>query len=102
MAGKTRSTQSGEKVLTVLNVLLRNFALGFTPSELVNATGFSASNITGYVNSLEAQGFAERIPETGRIRASHRHAQFAVAIMRSLDDAERRARESMNRITREV
>ena len=102
MAGKTRINQSGEKVLQVLNLLLRNFAHGLTPSELAKATNLSASNITGYVNTLESQGFAERIPETGRIRPSHRLAQHAVAIMRSLTDAETRAKESINRITKEI
>ncbi len=102
MAGKTRSTQSGEKVLKVLNVLMRHFAHGIAPGELAKATGLSAPNITGYVNALEAQGFAERIPETGRVRPSHRLAQHAVAIMRSLSDVEARARESLNRITKEI
>jgi DNA-binding IclR family transcriptional regulator len=102
MAGKTRLNQSGEKVLQVLNVLMRNFAHGMTPSELMKATGLSASNITGYVNTLESAGFAERIPETGRIRPSHRLAQHAVAIMRSLNDAKSRAEESISRITKEI
>lgn len=102
MAEKTRASQSGEKVLMVLNALMRNFAHGYTPGELAKATGLSASNITGYVNTLEAQGFAERIQETGRIRPSHRLAQHAVSIMRSLNDAEARARESLNRVTKEI
>lgn len=100
--GKTSTSQSGEKVLDVLNVLLRNFALGYTPSELAAATKMSPSLITRCVATLEAKGFAERIPETGRIRASHRHAQFAVSIMKSLSDAQSRAQESMQRITKEV
>ena len=102
MAGKTRTNQGGEKILDVLNVLMRNFAYGLTPSELAKATGLTMSNITSYVNTLEAKGFAERIPETGRIRPSHRIAQHAVAIMKSLADVEARARESLNRITKEI
>lgn len=102
MAGKTKPTQSGEKVLQVLDTLLRNFAHGFSSSELSKATGFSMSNITIYVATLEARGFAERITETGRIRASHRMAQHAVAIMRSLQTEEDRARESINRITKDI
>lgn len=102
MAGKTKPTQSGEKVLMVLNALMRNFAHGYTPSELAKATNLTLSNITCYVHTLESQGFAERIPETGRIRPSHRFAQHAVAMMRSLQSAEDRARESLNRITKEI
>lgn len=99
---KTVTNQGGEKILDMLNVLLRNFAHGLTPSELAKATGQSASNVTRYVNTLEAKGFAERIPETGRIRPSHRLAQHAVSIMRSLNDAKSRADESLNRITKEI
>lgn len=99
---KTRINQSGEKILNVLNVLLRHFAHGLSSTELAKATGLSASNITGYVNTLELQGFAERIPETGRIRPSHKFAQHAVNIMRSINDVESRAKESLNRITKEI
>ena len=99
---KTATNQSAEKVLEVLSVLLRNFAHGLNPTELTKATGLSPSNITRYVNTLEAKGFAERITETGRIRASHKLAQSAVSIMRGLQDTERRAKESLDRITREL
>ena len=68
MAADKGTGQSAGKVLEVLNVLLGHFAHGLTPTDLVKATGLSASNITRYVATLEAAGFAERIPETGRIR----------------------------------
>ena len=55
---KTRINQSGEKILDVLNVLLRHFAYGLTSTDLVKATGLSACNITGYVNTLESKGSA--------------------------------------------
>ena len=93
------SSQSAGKVLDVLNVLLGHFAHGLTPTDLVKATGLSASNITRYVATLEAAGFAERIPETGRIRPSTRLAQHAVSILRSLDSARQRIDEITNRMT---
>lgn len=99
---KTGTIQSGEKILDVLNLLLRHFTHGLAPTEVAKATGISPSNITRYVNTLEIKGFVERIPETDRIRPSHRLAQHAVAIMRALSDAEGRARESLNRITKEI
>lgn len=99
---KTKPNQSGEKILNVLNVLLRHFAHGLSATELTKATGLTPSNITSYVNTLELQGFAERIPETGRIRPSHKFAQHAVNIMRSISDVEARAKESLNRITKEI
>jgi DNA-binding IclR family transcriptional regulator len=99
---KTATNQSGEKILDVLNVLLRHFTVGLTPTELTKATGLSASNITRYINTLESKGFAERIPDTGRIRASHKVAQMAVNIMRELQLAESKIQESIKRITTEA
>ena len=98
MAADKGTGQSAGKVLDVLNVLLGHFAHGLTPTDLVKATGLSASNITRYVATLEAAGFAERIPETGRIRPSTRLAQHAVGILRSLDAAKQRVDEIVHRI----
>ncbi|MGQ0708730.1 MAG: helix-turn-helix domain-containing protein [Rhodoferax sp.] len=100
MAAAEKNTgQSAGKVLDVLNVLLGHFAHGLTAGELAKATGLSPSNITRYVATLEAAGFAERIPETGRIRPSTRLAQHAVGILRSLDSARQRIDEITNRLT---
>lgn len=90
--------QSAGKALDVLNVLLGHFAHGLTPTELVKATGLEPSAITRYVATLEEKGFAERIPETGRIRPSVRLAQQAVGILRSLDAAKQRVDEIVHRL----
>lgn len=63
---------SALQVFKVLDVLMRHFAHGLTPGDLIKATGISGPNITRYVATLEAAGYAERIPETGRIRPSVR------------------------------
>ncbi len=102
MAADKGTGQSAGKVLEVLNVLLGHFAHGLTPTDLVKATGLSASNITRYVATLEAAGFAERIPETGRIRPSSRLAQHAVSILRSLDSARQRIDEMTNRLATQL
>lgn len=96
------TSQSAGKVLDVLNVLLGNFAHGLTPTELAKATGLEPSSITRYVATLEERGFAERIPETGRIRPSSRLAQHAVSILRSLDSARQRIDEITNRLTTQL
>lgn len=93
-------SKSATKVLAVLDVLLRNFAHGFTPTELARETGFGLSDITRYINTLVNAGFSERIPETGRIRPSHRFAQYGLQIMQSLDSAAARIKESQDRLTR--
>ncbi|UTH73951.1 helix-turn-helix domain-containing protein [Chromobacterium sp. IIBBL 290-4] len=99
MSATTQTTSSAAKVLEVLTVLLGHFAHGLTPSELAKATDLSPSNITRYVATLEEAGFAERIPETGRIRPSVKLAQHAVAILRSLEAARSRLDELTTRIT---
>lgn len=96
------TSQSAGKVLDVLNVLLGHFAHGLTPTELAKATSLEPSSITRYVATLEEKGFAERIPETGRIRPSTRLAQHAVGILRSLDSAKRRIDEIANRLTTQL
>ena len=96
------TSQSAGKVLDVLNVLLGNFAHGLTPTELAKATGLEPSSITRYVATLEEKGFAERIPETGRIRPASRLAQHAVSILRSLDSARQRIDEMTNRLTTQL
>ena len=97
---KTKPVESAMKVLDVLNLLLRHFALGLTSSEIAKGTGLSQSDITRYVMTLEEKGFAERIPESGRIRPSVRVAQAAVQIMKALDDAAGRIDELKTRINR--
>lgn len=99
MSAANQTTKSAEKVLEVLTVLMGHFAHGLTPGELAKATDLSPSNITRYVATLEEKGFAERIPETGRIRPSVKLAQHAVAILRSLDAAKSRIDELTSRLT---
>ena len=98
MKDTPKTSQSAGKVLDVLNVLLGHFAHGLTPTELAKATSLEPSAITRYVATLEEKGFAERIPETGRIRPSSRMAQHAVGILRSLDAAKQRVDEIVHRI----
>ena len=102
MIDSPKTSQSAGKVLDVLSVLLGHFAHGLTPTELVKATGLEPSAITRYVATLEEKGFAERIPETGRIRPSSRLAQHAVSILRSLDSARQRIDEITNRLTTQL
>ena len=102
MKDTPKTSQSAGKVLDVLNVLLGHFAHGLTPTELAKATSLEPSAITRYVATLEEKGFAERIPETGRIRPSTRLAQQAVSILRSLDSAKQRIDEIANRLTTQL
>ena len=93
-----KTTESALKALAVLDVLFRNFAHGYTPGELAKATGMNPSDITRYVKTLEEGGYAERIPDTNRIRVSVAVARKALQVMQSLDAAERRIQETRNRL----
>ena len=90
--------QSTTKALALMDVLFNHFAHGLTPTDLAQATGMSASDITRYVATLEAAGWAERIQETGRIRPSVRVAQKAMAVLRSMDSARQRLEEIQARL----
>ena len=90
--------QSADRVLTVLDVLLVHTVNGLTASELVRATGFTAPSISRYVATLEHSGWAERVPETNRIRASVRVAQRAVGVLNDFDKAQQRLNEMRSRI----
>ena len=91
--------QSAGKALDVLNVLLLgHFVHGMTPTDISKACQLEPSAVTRYVATLEAKGFAERIPETGRIRPSIRFARMAVTIFNSLEDATRRLGELRSRL----
>ncbi len=94
----TKPNQSATKLFTVLDVLWRNFANGYTPGELAKATGLSASSITVYVKTLQEAGYAETIPETNRIRVSVQAARKALQVMQSLDAEESRVNEIRNRL----
>jgi DNA-binding IclR family transcriptional regulator len=93
---------SAEKVLQVLDLISQNFVHGLTASDIAEATGLSASNVTRYVQTLETSGWAERIPETNRIRASVRLAQRAEQIRADLEQAQRRIGELQSRINSNI
>ncbi|MQY50767.1 helix-turn-helix domain-containing protein [Rhodocyclus gracilis] len=99
MSETPQTIAAAGKVLEVLNVLMGHFAHGLAPSELAKATDLSPSAIARCVATLVDAGFAERIPETGRIRPSTRFALQAMSIMRSIESAKSRLDELAARIT---
>jgi DNA-binding IclR family transcriptional regulator len=94
----TQECKTLTKALVVLDVLLRNFAHGFSAAELIKETGFSGSDITRYVQTLEQAGYVERVAETNRIRPSHKFAQKGIQILRSIEQAEAKLQESKARL----
>lgn len=90
--------QSSATTLRILNLLMRHFAYGLTNSDIASALSIERSAVTRHTQVLEAEGFAERVAETGRIRASVRMAQQAMQIAQSLASASERMQELNHRI----
>lgn len=99
MADSARPPQASMTTLRILRLLEKHFAHGLTLSDIARTVGIGASVAIHHVAALEAEGYAERIPETGRIRPSVRYAQAAVQVMRSLEDSRTRSDELMRRIS---
>ncbi len=97
-----RMSNSAVKVFKVLDVLSRNFFHGFSPTEISRETGFSLSAINGYVNTLIEAGYAERIPETGRIRPSTRYAKQAVQILHAMESAQAQVSQIKSRLDHSI
>lgn len=94
----TMATQAAARVLGVLDVLWRNYAHGWTPGEIVRATGLSGPAITRALTTLEASGYAERLPDGTRWRVSTTVARRALQILQSIDAAERQLAEARARL----
>jgi DNA-binding IclR family transcriptional regulator len=95
----TPPNQSALKVFRVLDVLFLNFAQGFTPSELAKLCEMAAPDITRHIKTLTEAGYAEVIPETARIRVSVGMARKAMSVLKSLEAAEDRIKDTRARIT---
>jgi|SRR5690554_297341 len=95
----TPINQSAANALAVLDVIMRHMVQGLTVTEICQATELTAPSVSRYVSTLERTGWAERIPETGRIRASVRVGQRAMTILNELDKTQGRISELRNRLT---
>jgi len=99
MSDATRAPEASRTTLRILNLLMRHFAHGITNKDIAQALGLQPSAVTRHVQALEEEGYAERIPETGRIRPSVRHAQACFGVLQGLDTAVGRMTELKTRIT---
>lgn len=95
-----QDNKSAVKIFAVLDVLWLNFAVGFTQTEIREATGLSATLVHRYIKTLIEVGYAEEINGTKRYRPSHRLAHRATLVLHSLNEIERNVKESINRLNR--
>jgi DNA-binding IclR family transcriptional regulator len=98
--GRTQTIEASAKTLEILEMLLRaDVVHGLSPTDLARSTGLTAPTVTRHLATLEGRRFAERIPETGRIRVALRVLQYATAAQLSLDRATQRVTEIRSRIS---
>ncbi len=91
--------QSSATTLRILTLLMRHFAHGITNKDIAAALSLEPSAVTRHTQLLIDEGYAERIPETLRLRAGMRLAKGAQEILQSLDAASLRMVELRTRIT---
>jgi DNA-binding IclR family transcriptional regulator len=97
MTEHARPPQASLTTLKVLRLLEKHFAYGLANKDIAEGAGISQSQAIHHVAALIEAGYAERIPETGRLRPSVRYAQAAVTIMREVDRAAGRFTEIQSR-----
>lgn len=96
---RTETVGSAARVLEVLAWLLEaDWYHGVTPGDIAAGCRITPSMATRYVTTLEAAGWIERIPETGRLRVATRMARKTLAVLGSIQAAERRLSELKARI----
>ena len=93
---------SSLKIFSVLDVLCRNFATGFTNKEVAEACEINATTALRCLNTLIEAGYAEKIIESDKYRPSHKFAQKSAFILKSLNSAVARHEESIQRINTEI
>jgi DNA-binding IclR family transcriptional regulator len=88
------------KAEAIMDVLFLNFAVGFTLTEVSEKTGLNISTTHRYIQTLMRVGLVEEILDTKRYRPSHKWAQRGVQSIHSLNEMEKSAQSSLNRLTR--
>jgi DNA-binding IclR family transcriptional regulator len=100
-ARKTNYTNAAQqRILQVELALFSDVVLGLTPTALAKAVGCSQQVITRDLDNLRTAGIAERDEVTGHWRLTPRLGQKAIALLASIDRAERRVVEARQRFTR--
>lgn len=97
-----KPVESALRVLQIIPILAGHEFIGKTPGEIAKATGSSPSQVGHYLVTLEAAGFAERVPDTGNWRLGPALPRIGLAFMRHLSAQEQKLAEITNRFTRDV
>lgn len=94
---KTRTSDSGARVLRVMKALKGHTLYGLSNGELAKALKESPATINRCLNTLIAEGLAVKL-DTGRFAPGMALLQIAQATANELDSAQARIREINQRI----
>ena len=99
LAADKYSSDSQQRLLTLVMVLAGNEMDGLAPSQVAKAAECSPSQVTRDLANLKHAGWAEQVAATGRWRLGPAPVQLALRHMAVLDRAERRLTELKSRFS---
>lgn len=91
---------AAQKCLQVIKALKGNEFEGLTLKQISELTGLSGPQVGNYLETLRAEGFAERIEENQRWRLSAQIVQIAVAFSLATDRKRKELEQLHQRYTR--
>lgn len=97
MAKATAGPGQTERCFVILDVLFKHIMHGMSNKEIVEATGYSAVQVSRDLDVLHALGQVEKTPE-GRHRPHARTVGRAVAFANQVEEYARRGDEFKNRV----
>ena len=97
MNDKTRTSESGARVLRVMKALKGHTLNGLSNGELAKALGETPATINRCINTLIAEGLASQL-DTGRFAPGMQLLQIAQVTANELDSAQARIREINQRM----
>ncbi len=92
--------EAGQKIVRVILALAGNEFDGLAVKQICEATGLSPSQAGNYLETLRAEGMAEKIEETQRWRLGPKLIQVAIAFSAHIDRKRQQLDDIQNRYTR--
>jgi len=100
MSNEKHRIESVQRALKAQMCLAGHEMEGLAPSQIAQATGLTATQVTRTMANLEIAGIAEKITSNNHWRLAPRIVQIAIAHMNALDKARSKINEVTNRYSR--
>jgi len=101
MSTEKYRSDSQQRLIKTIFVLAGHEIKGLAPSDIIRATGMSASQVTRTMTNMEIGGIAEKMPDmVDRWRLAPRFVQISVAMLNGISKAQDKLEESRQRFTR--